>query len=168
MTLSFNLALGSTIGEAVSAIQKTAADVHMPVIASFQGSAQAFQSSLIILLTGIVKKNGIVLVDLALTSERERGLSAEDAIHEACRLRFRPIRMTTLCALAAGVSLMLGTGAGSEIRQPLGYAIVGGLLVSESLTPFTTPVVYIYMDLLSGWLNGRRDRSRAEGVVHAA
>jgi multidrug efflux pump subunit AcrB len=106
----------------------------------------------IILLIGIVKKNGVVLVDFALTGERERGLSAEDAIHEACRLRFRPILMTTLFALFAGVPLMLGTGTGSEIRQPLGYAMVGGLLVSQMLTLFTTPVVYISVDRLSGWL----------------
>jgi hydrophobe/amphiphile efflux-1 (HAE1) family protein len=109
----------------------------------------------IILLIGIVKKNGIMLVDFALAGQRERGLGIEDAIHEACRLRFRPILMTTMCALLAGVPLMLGTGIGSEIRQPLGYAIVGGLLVSQLLTLFTTPVVYIYMDRL-GHLLGRR------------
>ena len=108
----------------------------------------------IILLIGIVKKNGIMLVDFALSGERERGLSTEDAIHEACLLRFRPILMTTMCALLGGVPLMLGTGIGSEIRQPLGYAIVGGLLVSQLLTLFTTPVVYIYMDRL-GHLLGR-------------
>src|SRR5271167_776656 len=226
VTLSFNLAPNSTIGEAVSAIQKTAADLHMPpsIAASFQGSAQAFQSSLsstpililaalvavylilgmlyestihpltiistlpsaglgalltlmlfgmpldvigiigIILLIGIVKKNGIMLVDFALVGQRERGLSSEDAIHEACRLRFRPILMTTLCALLAGVPLMLGTGIGSEIRQPLGYAIVGGLLVSQVLTLFTTPVVYIYMDRLGHWL-GQRRASAARTVV---
>jgi multidrug efflux pump subunit AcrB len=88
----------------------------------------------IILLIGIVKKNGIMLVDFALVGERERGLSTEEAIHEACLLRFRPILMTTMCALLAGVPLMLGTGIGSEIRQPFGYAIVGGLLVSQVLT----------------------------------
>jgi len=103
----------------------------------------------IILLIGIVKKNGIMLVDFALHAERERGLSSEDAIHEACLLRFRPILMTTLCAMLGGVPLMLGTGTGSELRQPLGYAMVGGLLVSQVLTLFTTPVVYIYMDKLS-------------------
>ena len=109
----------------------------------------------IILLIGIVKKNGIMLVDFALAGQRERGLSTEDAIHEACRLRFRPILMTTMCALLAGIPLMLGTGIGSEIRQPLGYAIVGGLLVSQLLTLFTTPVVYIYMDRLGNWLRAR-------------
>jgi multidrug efflux pump subunit AcrB len=227
VTLSFNLAANSTIGEAVSATEKTVADLHMPpsIAASFQGSAQAFQNSLsstpililaalvavylilgmlyestihpltiistlpsaglgalltlmlfgmpldvigIIVLIGIVKKNGIVLVDFALTSQRERGLNAEDAIHEACRLCFRPILMTTLCALFAGVPLMLGTGTGSEIRQPLGYAMVGGLLVSQMLTLFTTPVVYIYMDRLSGWMERLRQRGQPEAVVPAA
>jgi AcrB/AcrD/AcrF family len=91
----------------------------------------------IILLIGIVKKNGIMLVDVALEEQRDRGLSSEDAIHHACLLRFRPILMTTMCALFGGVPLMLGTGTGSEIRQPLGYAIVGGLLVSQVLTLFT-------------------------------
>jgi HAE1 family hydrophobic/amphiphilic exporter-1 len=110
----------------------------------------------IILLIGIVKKNGIMLVDFALVGQRERGLSTEGAIHEACRLRFRPILMTTMCALLGGVPLALGTGIGSEIRQPLGYAIVGGLLVSQLLTLFTTPVVYIYMDRLGHWLRRRR------------
>jgi HAE1 family hydrophobic/amphiphilic exporter-1 len=217
VTLSFNLAANSTIGHAVTAIRQAAADLHLPasIAASFQGNAQAFQSSLIstpilivaalvavyiilgmlyestihpltiistlpsaglgalltlmlfgmpldvigiigiILLIGIVKKNGIMLVDFALEAQRERGFSSEDAIHEACRLRFRPILMTTLCALLAGVPLMVGTGTGSEIRQPLGYAIVGGLLVSQVLTLFTTPIVYLYMDRLSGWLSHR-------------
>jgi HAE1 family hydrophobic/amphiphilic exporter-1 len=112
----------------------------------------------IILLIGIVKKNGIMLVDFALEGQRERSLGTEEAIHEACRLRFRPIMMTTMCALLGGVPLMLGTGIGSEIRQPLGYAIVGGLLVSQLLTLFTTPVVYIYMDRL-GHLLGRSRRT---------
>ena len=224
VTLSFNLAPNSTIGGAVSAIRRTVADLHLPpsIATSFQGNAQAFQSSLsstpililaalvavyiilgmlyestihpltiistlpaaglgalltlmlfgmpldvigivgIILLIGIVKKNGIMLIDFALTGQRERGLSSEDAIHEACRLRFRPILMTTLCALLGGVPLMLGTGTGSEIRQPLGYAIVGGLLVSQLLTLFTTPVVYIYMDRLKDWLDGQRYAENAK------
>ncbi len=226
VTLSFNLAPKSTIGGAVSAIRQSVADLQMPpsIATSFQGNAQAFQSSLsstpililaalvavyiilgmlyestihpliiistlpsaglgalltlmlfgmpldvigivgIILLIGIVKKNGIMLVDFALTGQRERGLSSEDAIHEACRLRFRPILMTTLCALLGGVPLMLGTGTGSEIRQPLGYAIVGGLLVSQLLTLFTTPVVYIYMDRLKDWLDGR-SRSQSSDMA---
>ena len=108
----------------------------------------------IILLIGIVKKNGIMLVDFALAEERDHGLSSEDAIHRACLLRFRPILMTTLAVLLAGVPLTLGTGIGSEIRQPLGYAIVGGLFISQLLTLFTTPVVYIYMDRLRAWLGG--------------
>ena len=119
----------------------------------------------IILLIGIVKKNGIMLVDFALVGQRERGLSTEDAIHEACLLRFRPILMTTMCALLAGVPLMLGTGIGSEIRQPLGYAIVGGLLVSQVLTLFTTPVVYIYMDRLGHWLGRRQGTASQAGAV---
>jgi HAE1 family hydrophobic/amphiphilic exporter-1 len=217
VTLSFNLTPNSTIGAAVTAIQQITADLRMPgsVAASFQGSAQAFQSSLsstpililvalvaiylilgmlyestihpltiistlpsaglgalltlmlagmpldvigiigIILLIGIVKKNGIMLVDFALAEEHEHGLSSEDAIHRACLLRFRPILMTTLAALLGGVPLMVGTGIGSEIRQPLGYAIVGGLFISQLLTLFTTPVVYIYMDRISDWLGGR-------------
>jgi HAE1 family hydrophobic/amphiphilic exporter-1 len=97
-----------------------------------------------------------MLVDFALVGQRERGLASEEAIREACRLRFRWILMTTMCALLAGVPLMLGTGIGSEIRQPLGYAIVGGLLVSQLLTLFTTPVVYIHMDRLAHLLD-RRD-----------
>jgi hydrophobe/amphiphile efflux-1 (HAE1) family protein len=229
VTLSFNLAANSTIGDAVTAIRKAAADLHLPpsIATSFQGNAQAFQSSLsstpililaamvavyiilgmlyestihpltiistlpsaglgalltltlfgmpldvigiigIILLIGIVKKNGIMLIDFALAGQRERGLSSEDAIHEACRLRFRPILMTTLCALLAGVPLMLGTGTGSEIRQPLGYAIVGGLLVSQVLTLFTTPIVYIYMDRVKSWLDGR-GRSQSPDIERAS
>ena len=107
----------------------------------------------ILLLIGIVKKNGIMLVDFALAEEREHGLSAEEAIYKAYLLRFRSILMTTVAALLGGVPLMLGTGAGSELRQPLGYAIVGGLFISQLLTLFTTLVVYIYMDRLSGCWN---------------
>src|ERR1700743_1510153 len=118
----------------------------------------------IILLIGIVKKNGIMLIDFALESQRERGLSSEDAIHEACLLRFRPILMTTLCALLAGTPLMVGTGTGSEIRQPLGYAIVGGLLVSQVLTLYTTPVVSLYLDRFSLWITARM-RSRTVPAV---
>jgi HAE1 family hydrophobic/amphiphilic exporter-1 len=103
----------------------------------------------IILLIGIVKKNGIMLVDFAIAAEREQKLSSEDAIRQAAILRFRPIMMTTMAALLGGVPLMLGHGTGAEIRQPLGYAMVGGLVVSQVLTLFTTPVIYIYMDRLS-------------------
>jgi len=109
----------------------------------------------IILLIGIVKKNGIMMVDFAITAERDEHLSSEQAIRKAALLRFRPIMMTTMAALLGGVPLMLGTGTGSEIRQPLGYAMVGGLIVSQALTLFTTPVVYLYLDRLSnafaGW-----------------
>jgi hydrophobe/amphiphile efflux-1 (HAE1) family protein len=229
VTLSFNLPPNVSIGAAVTAIQQATKELHLPasIATSFQGSAQAFQSSLsstpililaaliavyiilgmlyestihpitiistlpsaglgalltlmlfgipldvigiigIILLIGIVKKNGIMLIDFALVGERERGLSTEDAIHEACRLRFRPILMTTMCALLGGVPLMLGTGIGSEIRQPLGYAIVGGLLVSQVLTLFTTPVVYIYMDRLGHLLSRRRRAAPIEANVPA-
>ena len=99
-----------------------------------------------------------MLVDVALEEQRDRGLSSEEAIHHACLLRFRPILMTTMCALFGGVPLMLGTGTGSEIRQPLGYAIVGGLLVSQVLTLFTTPVVFIYMDKIGQALVGAESR----------
>jgi hydrophobe/amphiphile efflux-1 (HAE1) family protein len=108
----------------------------------------------IILLIGIVKKNGIMLVDFAIEAQRHRGLSPRDAIREACLLRFRPIMMTTMAALLGGVPLMLGTGTGAEIRQPLGYAIVGGLIVSQALTLYTTPVVFLYLDRLNTWFTG--------------
>jgi HAE1 family hydrophobic/amphiphilic exporter-1 len=211
VTISFNLKGSAPLGPAVSAINRTMATLHVPatISASFQGNAQAFQSSLsstpililaalvavyiilgmlyentihpltiistlpaagagalgvllacgfgldvmgiigIILLIGIVKKNGIMLVDFALEAERSRGLTAEQSIHEACLLRFRPILMTTMCALLGSLPLMLSTGTGSELRQPLGYAMAGGLVVSQVLTLFTTPVVYIYMDKLA-------------------
>ncbi len=106
----------------------------------------------IILLIGIVKKNGIMLVDFAIAAERDEHLSAHDAVRRAALLRFRPIMMTTMAAMLGGIPLMLGTGTGSEIRQPLGYAMVGGLLVSQALTLFTTPVVYLYLDQLSDWV----------------
>jgi HAE1 family hydrophobic/amphiphilic exporter-1 len=107
----------------------------------------------IILLIGIVKKNGIMMVDFAIAAEREQHLSPRQSIRQAALLRFRPIMMTTMAALLGGVPLMLGTGTGSEIRQPLGYAMVGGLIVSQSLTLFTTPVVYLYLDNLSNALS---------------
>jgi hydrophobe/amphiphile efflux-1 (HAE1) family protein len=219
VTLSFNLQPGVALGEAVSAIQQAEAEIGKPqsLIGSFQGNAQAFQTSLasepvlivaallvvyvilgvlyesyihpltilstlpsagvgallalwaggfdlsvigivgIILLIGIVKKNGIMLVDFAINRERE-GLKPEAAIREACLLRFRPIMMTTMATLLSGLPLMLGTGSGSELRQPLGYAMVGGLVLSQLLTLFTTPVVYLYLDRLQGWLRGERHR----------
>jgi hydrophobe/amphiphile efflux-1 (HAE1) family protein len=118
----------------------------------------------IILLIGIVKKNGIMLVDFAQHLERSEGVSAEAAIYKACVLRFRPILMTTMAALLGGVPMMVGTGVGSEIRQPLGYAIVGGLLLSQLLTLYTTPVVYLYLDRFSLWIAARM-RSRAVPAV---
>jgi hydrophobe/amphiphile efflux-1 (HAE1) family protein len=219
-TISFNLAPGTALGDAVAAIHRIEAESGKPasLTTSFQGNASAFLSALageviliaaalvviyiilgvlyesvvhpitilstlpsagigallllmavhvdlsviamigIILLIGIVKKNGIMLVDFALEVERTEGLSAEKSIYQACLLRFRPILMTTMAALLGGVPLMLGTGAGSEIRQPLGYTIVGGLILSQLLTLFTTPVVYIYLDRLQDLL--RRWRSR--------
>jgi len=211
VTLSFNLAPGAALGDAVTAIQKTTASIHMPAAISgtFQGTAQAFQSSLktlpllilaallvvyvilgvlyesyihpltilstlpsagvgallmlmlfhfdlsivgtigIILLIGIVKKNGIMMVDFAIHAERNEGLAPEAAIRKACLLRFRPIMMTTMAAILGALPLMLGHGTGSELRQPLGYTMVGGLVLSQMLTLFTTPVVYLYLDRLS-------------------
>jgi len=116
----------------------------------------------IILLIGIVKKNGIMMIDFALSAERQRGLSSRDAIYEACLLRFRPIMMTTMCALVSGLPLMLGHGAGSELRRPLGFAMVGGLLLSQALTLFTTPVIYLYLDGAHHWYV-RRKEARREG-----
>ena len=204
-TISFNLAPGVSLGEAVTAIRKSSAELDMPlsIETSFQGAALAFQSSLnntlllilaavvtmyivlgvlyesyihpvtilstlpsagvgallallvsgndlgiiaiigIILLIGIVKKNAIMMIDFALNAEREQGKSPRDAIYEACLLRFRPILMTTMSALLGALPLMLGTGAGHEMRHPLGVTMVGGLLVSQLLTLFTTPVIYL-------------------------
>ncbi len=110
----------------------------------------------IILLIGLVKKNAIMMIDFALEAERIEGKSPLEAIHEACLLRFRPIMMTTMAALLGGLPLALGTGTGSELRRPLGITIVGGLIVSQALTLFTTPVVYLYMDRLRGWIRGSR------------
>jgi hydrophobe/amphiphile efflux-1 (HAE1) family protein len=121
----------------------------------------------IILLIGIVKKNGIMLVDFAQHVEHEQGLTAEEAIYRACIMRFRPILMTTMAALLGGVPMMLGSGVGSELRQPLGYAIVGGLALSQVLTLYTTPVVYIYLDRLQTWLFGEKNQA-ASGHAEVA
>jgi HAE1 family hydrophobic/amphiphilic exporter-1 len=120
----------------------------------------------IILLIGIVKKNGIMLVDFAQQVEHNEGLTAEEAIYQACVLRFRPILMTTMAALLGGVPMMIGGGAGSELREPLGYTIVGGLVLSQLLTLYTTPVIYIYLDRLQSWMLRKRERPAADG--HAA
>jgi hydrophobic/amphiphilic exporter-1 (mainly G- bacteria), HAE1 family len=114
----------------------------------------------VILLIGIVKKNGIMMVDFAISAERDQHMSPVDAIRRAAVLRFRPIMMTTMAAMLGGVPLMLGQGTGAEIRQPLGYSIVGGLLVSQVLTLFTTPVVYLYLDRLSQWLGAGKAKAR--------
>jgi len=118
----------------------------------------------IILLIGIVKKNAIMMIDFALEAERDQGMTPREAIHQACRLRFRPIMMTTMAALLGGIPLALGTGTGSELRRPLGISIVGGLLISQVLTLYTTPVVYLYMGRLGAWLGRGRKGKPAESM----
>lgn len=122
----------------------------------------------IILLIGIVKKNGIMMIDFALTAERTQGLEPKEAIYQACLLRFRPIMMTTMCALLSGLPLMLGHGAGAELRQPLGYAIVGGLVLSQAMTLFTTPVIYLYLDRAHYWYMRRRKILKQKKTRRAA
>ncbi len=223
VTISFNLAQGAALGQAVDAINAAMRAMNTPLTlqTSFQGTAQAFQSSLssepyllaaavitvyiilgmlyesyilpltilstlpsagvgallmlmlfhyeltvialigIILLIGIVKKNGIMMVDFAITAERKEGLTPLAAIRQACLLRFRPIFMTTMAAMLAGIPLMIGSGAGSELRRPLGFAMVGGLALSQILTLYTTPVIYLYLDRLQHWLMPRRARMPA-------
>jgi multidrug efflux pump len=216
--ISFNLAPGAALGDAVDAIKKAEKDIDVPasVITSFQGATLAFQATLgnelflimaaivtvyivlgvlyesfihpitilstlpsagvgallallfagsdlgvigiigIILLIGIVKKNAIMMIDFALVAEREQGMSARDAIYRASLLRFRPILMTTMAALLSALPLMLGTGTGHELRHPLGITIVGGLILSQLLTLFTTPVIYLYFDRLERRIVGER------------
>ena len=211
ITLSFNLAPGVALGDAVAAVNRVKDQLGMPpsLQAAFQGTAQAFQASLtnewvlilaalvtvyivlgvlyesyihpvtilstlpsasvgallalkvcgqdfsvisligIVLLIGIVNKNGIMMIDFALDAERHEGKTALDAIYQACLLRFRPILMTTMAALLGAVPLALGTGTGSELRQPLGITMIGGLLISQMLTLFTTPVIYLFFDRLA-------------------
>ncbi len=225
VTVSFNVAPGASLGQAVTAIEKAQGELGMPasVQSSFQGTAAAYQdigsneallilaalvavyivlgalyesfihpvtilSTLpsagvgallalrlfhqdlgiiavigIILLIGIVKKNGIMLVDFALEAERTRGLSAVEAIFEASQLRFRPILMTTLCALFAGLPLAFGSGIGAELRRPLGIAMVGGLLLSQVLTLYTTPVIYVFFDGIARRTRARFPSRRAAG-----
>jgi multidrug efflux pump len=208
VTISFNLAPGKSIGDAVSVVNQVKQQLQMPpsVNAEFQGSAAAFEASLsnepllilaalivvyivlgvlyesyihpitilstlpsagvgailallvfhvdlsvialigIILLIGIVKKNAIMMIDFALEAERDHGMEPEEAIYQACLLRFRPIMMTTMAALLGAVPLAMGTGTGSELRRPLGITIIGGLIISQILTLFTTPVVYLFFD----------------------
>jgi len=114
----------------------------------------------IILLIGIVKKNAIMMIDFALEAERREGLSPEESIYQACLLRFRPIMMTTAAALLGALPLALESGTGSELRRPLGISIVGGLLLSQFLTLYTTPVIYLYLDRFARWVEASRNRGR--------
>jgi multidrug efflux pump len=122
----------------------------------------------ILLLVGIVKKNAILMIDFALVAEREEGKSSREAIFQACILRFRPILMTTMAAALGALPLVISTGTGSELRRPLGITIVGGLIMSQMLTLYTTPVVYLYLDRLRLWWAGVRKRSKPATAVHPA
>jgi len=224
VTLSFNLAPGKALGDAVNAINEAKQAIGMPstVLGTFQGTAQVFQASLanewiimlgalgavyivlgilyesfihpitilttlpsaavgaavallftgtelsliagigIILLIGIVKKNAIMMIDFALNAERNEGKNSRDAIFEACRLRFRPIMMTTMAAMFGALPLALDTGTGAELRRPLGIVIIGGLIMSQMLTLYTTPVIYLYWDRIAMWWNSSRETAPNE------
>ena len=226
VTISFNLAAGKALGDAVKAIEDASREMGLPasIRGSFKGTAQAFQAALanqpllilaalisvyivlgvlyeslvhpltilstlpsagvgavmallvtgtdlsvigiigIILLIGIVKKNGIMMVDFALEAERRQGLPPEEAITKACLLRFRPIMMTTMAALLGALPLALGQGVGSELRRPLGITIIGGLVFSQALTLYTTPVVYLYLERLRLWVKRRGKAARSPGL----
>src|SRR5271168_2792611 len=227
VTLSFNLAPGVALGQAVESIQAAAERLHAPptLNGSFQGTAQAFQASLssmpllvaaailvvyivlgvlyesyihpitilsalpsagvgallalmllhydlsvialvgVILLIGIVKKNAIMMIDFALQAERLEGKSPQEAIHQACLLRFRPIMMTTFATLFGAMPIAFGQGGGAELRQPLGVAIIGGLLISQWLTLYTTPVIYLYLDRFARWVGRPYRPSRVAEVL---
>jgi multidrug efflux pump len=122
----------------------------------------------VILLIGIVKKNAIMMIDFALDAERNRGLSPLDAIHEACLLRFRPIMMTTMAAMLGALPLAIGIGDGGELRQPLGISIVGGLFLSQILTLYSTPIIYLYMDRFQSWSRRLRSAGAASLAPRAA